>query len=102
MSYQVVVTFDLVDASSDQYACVREALSDMGLYNFVITREDETRDLPRNTFTGDLYGSEASEIRDSVRSRLRDAFGCCGVRGPLWVAVGGEEHTWGGHGLTST
>ena len=99
MSYQVVVTFDLVDANSDDYACVREELSSMGLYNFVINSQDETKDLPRNTFTGDLNGSGVDEIKDSVRSRLKDAFGRCGVRGPMWVAVGGEKHTWGGQGL---
>jgi hypothetical protein len=95
VSYQVVVTFDLVNASSDNYQCVREELSSMGLYNFVFGRHDTIVDLPHNTFVGDLYGSHVDEIRDSIRSQMQNAFRRCGVRGPILVTVGGPESTWG-------
>ena len=95
MIYQVVVTFDLVDASSDQYSCVREELSGMGLYNLVFGEEDRRVDLPHNTFVGDLYGSNVDEIRNSIRSQMKDAFRGCGVTGLILVTVGGPEHTWG-------
>jgi hypothetical protein len=93
--YQVVVTFDLVDASSEQYRCVRDELSSMGLYSLVIGSNDQTIDLPYNTFQGDFYGSSSGELRDSIRSRMVEAFRRCGVAGPIFVTVGGVDWTWG-------
>jgi hypothetical protein len=95
VSYQVVVTFDLVDASSEQYRCVRDELSSMGLYSLVIGSNDQTIDLPYNTFQGDFYGSSSGELRDSIRSRMVEAFRRCGVTGPIFVTVGGVDWTWG-------
>lgn len=92
VSYQVVVTFDLVAA--DKYKCVKDELANIGLYDYVET-EDGIEELPENVFTGEVDLSNAEETVLEITEAVEGIFEHCGVTGKSFVAAGGTDFASG-------
>ena len=94
MSYLVVVSFDLDNAVSEDYLCIRDELDNLGLHDNIVGESGDRSDLPTTTFAGKLEGSSASSMRDDICHKVEGAFGRCRVKGKFFVSVGGNW-TWG-------
>lgn len=92
MSYQVVVTFDLVGTS--EYECVKERLAEIGLHDYVET-EDGLEELPENVFTGEVDSPDAEQTVLKITEEVEGIFEHCGVTGKLFVAAGGTDFASG-------
>jgi hypothetical protein len=93
MMHQVVVTFDLSKAASDQYPCVRDGLHELGLHTTVEGDKGQSQ-LPENTFYGEMSGTGAASTAGAIREAVMDVIRDCGARGPVFVAVGGPDLQW--------
>lgn len=93
MSYQVVVTFDLIDASEQDQERTKEELAKIALYDSVEGKNGPVR-LPPNTVQGEWAGGSAERVADAVKQEIARAFARCSVTGPIFVSVGGEDWTW--------
>jgi hypothetical protein len=94
MSYFVTVTFDLRDATSQQYDQVADRLSQMGFNNTLSGDSGRTVNLPTTTFAGKFTGASAAKVRDDLSDRVRDVLTTLGLHGRLFVFVG-DGWAWG-------
>lgn len=94
MSYLVVVTFDIKNAASEDYSCMKERLESLGLHDYLIGDSGGKNDLPTTTFAREIEGSSAGAIRDDICNQVENAFGECRVKGEIFVSVGGDW-AWG-------
>ncbi len=97
MSYQVVVTCDLIDASAEDYERVRRELAKIALYDTVDGKSGLIK-LPRNTFQGEWSSTSAQRVADAVKNQVAEALERCTIKGPIFVSVGGEDWTWAARG----
>lgn len=94
MSYLAVVTFDLVNAESEDYECIDGKFAKIGLTRSMKADNGNTVDLPFNTYAGKFEGTSAGQVRDYVTNQAELAMKSCSVKGKLFVAVGGDW-AWG-------
>ena len=93
VSYQVLVTFDLVEADSSKYEPLRNTLAEeLDLEKVIhLSKEDggTTVDLPHNTLAA-LWEKDSTEqeVRDHFEQGLRGAFSQHRVKGRYVIFVG--------------
>lgn len=76
MSYFVVCTFDLKNASHQDYD-YKNAYADLeriGLSRVIVYAESKKYVIPTTTAAGQFTGVSATSIRDAVRQKVKDAF----------------------------
>lgn len=95
MSFAVLCTFDLENASSSGYESAYDELEKLGLYKAQSNNSGGETVIPTTTVLGSYTGSSASSIRDDVRSKIKSAFSSLGLKSEIFVVVGGEDWTWG-------
>lgn len=93
MSYQVFCTFDLKNASSQDYKDAYFDLSALGLER-VVAGSNINVVIPTTSVLGSYKGSSAASVRDHVRGKVKDAFKSRGFKSEIFVVVG-ENGTWG-------
>jgi hypothetical protein len=94
MSMMVIVTFDLHKAKPKSYGQVKRALGKLKLKKQMhITSKDYLVDLPANTFAAKFKGkwekTEASELRDFIKGKVREVILSLGLHATVFVSVGG-------------
>lgn len=94
MSYLAVLTFDLHNADSEDYACADRQLAEVGLSKRLTADAGGVVQLPYNTYVGSFTGVSAGNVRDYVRERAKQALMACKLRGRLFVMAGGDW-AWG-------
>ncbi|WP_404465187.1 hypothetical protein LG331_02915 [Vreelandella aquamarina] len=93
VSYQVLVTFDLIGAESSKYEPLRNTLAEeLELEKVIHLSKDDggtTADLPYNTLAA-LWekDSTAQEVRDHFEDRLKKAFDQHRIKGRYVIFVG--------------
>lgn len=94
MSYLVFCTFDLKNASKQDYDNAYSDLAKIGL-NKVI-KSDQGRDvvIPTTSVMGTFNGNSATSVRDGIRSKVQAAFQRRGFNSEIFVVVGGDW-AWG-------
>jgi len=95
MSYLVVVTYDLENATSKDYANVKSELKKLELYDTTEKiRGNATTHLPNTTVAGQFEGLTEAAVRDAIREKVVAAMNSCNVTGKLFITVS-DKWTWG-------
>lgn len=95
MSYVVLCTFDLKSASSDDYQKAYAALENLGLHKAHANNSGGKTVIPTTTVLGGFNGTSAENIRDDIRTRVKEAFAASGLKSEIFIVVGGSDWTWG-------
>lgn len=96
MSYQVLCTFDLKNASRADYVTAYAELAKLG-FSHAVQGTNRVVTLPTTTVIGTFDGANASSVRDELRGRIVQTFTAHGFKFEIFVSVGGPNHTWGSH-----
>src|SRR5271165_456303 len=109
MAFQVFMSFDLHDASEEDYVKFYNALAKIGLFHWVkgnmpilakiglfhwVKGNIGKLELPHSAVIGDLTGISVEDVRDRVRTSVVQILEAIGLKGFMFVAVG-ENGTWG-------
>lgn len=97
MSYGVFCTFDLKNASTQDYKNAYADLEKIGLRKVVAGTKREVV-IPTTAALGSFNGAGAASIRDDVREKITQAFKARSFDSEIFVMVGGEDWTWGAGG----
>ncbi|WP_241077485.1 hypothetical protein [Achromobacter xylosoxidans] len=95
MTYGVVCTFDLKNASSTDYQNAYSDLEALGLKRAQGNSSGGETVIPTTTVLGSYNGESAASVRDHVRTKVQAAFKARGLRSEIFVIVGGQDWTWG-------
>jgi len=89
----VQMSFDLHDASEEDYVKFYNALAKIGLLHWVKGNIGKL-ELPHSAVIGDFTGISVEDVRDRVRTSVVQILEAIGLKGFMFVAVG-ENGTWG-------
>jgi hypothetical protein len=88
MSFFVTCTFDLKNASFEDYKAAYADLASLGLSHVVPSVQGKRIQLPTTTVAGEYNGGNAAEVRDAVASRIKAAFAERRLVSEIFVSVG--------------
>jgi hypothetical protein len=93
MSYIALCTFDLKNASYEDYKNVYLDLEKAGLKK-VVAGKNKNVVIPTTTVLGEFTGISAVSVEDFVRSKVKALFNARGLSSEIFVLVGGDW-AWG-------
>lgn len=94
MSYLVFCTFDLKDASSQDYKNAYADLAKLGLSKVQKSGKGGDVVIPTTSAMGTFDGASAGQVRDDIRDRVKAAFTARKFKSEIFIAVG-ENWAWG-------
>lgn len=94
MAYLVFVTFDLKNASSQDYTNAYADLEKIGLTKVQKTDQGGTVVIPTTAAMGTFNGTGAGAVRDALAQRVQDAFKARRFKSEIFLVVGGDW-AWG-------
>lgn len=89
MSYLVFVTFDLKNASSQNYQDAYSDLEKLGLKK-VHKNGEATSVIPTTAAMGFFDGESASKVCEALRERIRAAFVARQFKSEIFLVTGGD------------
>lgn len=95
----VIATFDIRNATSEDYEHVTEELEALGLYKEVTGDKDFSTSLPNNTYAGEFNAVDdtkafAKEIRDTIKKIITAR----NKRAKVYVVVAPGKWAWASSG----
>ena len=94
MSYFVVCTFDLNNATRVDYQNAYADLADIGMHKTVVSDQRKEVVAPTTMTMGRFDGTDAASIRDHVRNQVQSAFRARRFSSEVFVVVAGNW-AWG-------
>ena len=94
MSYFAVCTFDLKNASYDDYQNAYADLAKLGLHKQITSTQGTKITLPTTTTAGEFNGTSAGSVRDHLTVAVKKAFEARRFKSEIFVSVGGDW-AWG-------
>jgi len=94
MSYLVFCTFDLKNASRDDYNDAYADLAGLGLSRVHENSSNGETVIPTTSVMGTYNGESSAAVRDHVRARVKEVFATRGLKSEIFVVVG-SNGTWG-------
>lgn len=94
MSYLVFCTFDLKNASSQDYKTAYAELDKLGLKKVVKSSGGGDVVVPSTSTMGTFNGTSASSVRESITTNVQSAFRARKLTSEIFVVVGGDW-AWG-------
>ncbi|SYZ71960.1 conserved hypothetical protein [Candidatus Zixiibacteriota bacterium] len=94
MSYFAICSFDLKNASYQDYQNAYYNLRGIGLTHNLAADDGTTVQLPTTMIAGQLTATSASSLRDDLSDKIHRAFKTRGFTSEIFVAVGGDW-AWG-------
>lgn len=94
MSYLVVCTFDLKNASSQDYKNAYADLASIGLKKVIKASDGSDTVIPTTAAMGEFNGNSVTEVRDNIRNRIKSAFKARRFSSEIFLVVGGNW-AWG-------
>jgi hypothetical protein len=98
MSYFVLCTFDLKDASRQDYQNAYADLEKLGLKRVVVSDKGNDVVIPTTTVTGTFNGTSAASVAKDLADRVQAAFKARSFASEIFVLVGGD---WAWSGRTT-
>jgi hypothetical protein len=98
MSYFVMCTFDLKNASRQDYENAYADLEEIGLKKIVVADGGAKAVIPTTTVAGIFTSSSAVAARDYIRDKVKNAFMARGFSSEIFILVGGD---WAWNGATT-
>ncbi|HDZ3730166.1 TPA: hypothetical protein RSW61_001762 [Vibrio harveyi] len=93
MSYFVMCTFDLFNATSADYENAYSVLEDHGLKTSLTSNSGKTVDLPNTTAAGLFTGEKCASIGDDILQRVKEGFNAKGLKYKVFVTVA-DGYAW--------
>jgi hypothetical protein len=90
MSYLVFCTFDLKNATSQDYANAYADLDKIGLKKVVVNSQGNKVVIPTTATMGQFDGTSASNVCTAIRDRVQTAFKARGFTSEIFVVTGGD------------
>lgn len=87
MSFFVTLTFDLTNASSDDYEFIEDELDSLGLYNELEGKKRSIK-LPNNTYGGEFNGENTLEVKSYIAENVKIIFKKLTVKSTYFITVG--------------
>lgn len=94
MAYLVTCTFDLRNATSQDYQTAYADLASLGLKKAIVSSQGNQVVAPTTMTIGEFNGQNAAAVRDSVRDAVQRAFSARRFSSEIFVVVGGDW-AWG-------
>lgn len=94
MSYFAVCSFDLKNASYDDYQNAYADLARLGLSKTLISGQGSKVLLPTTTCAGEFTGNSADEVRDRLSNGVQATFKSRGFTSEIFISVG-DNWAWG-------
>lgn len=94
MSYFAICTFDLANASAEDYQNAYADLARIGFTKIITADRGSKITLPTTTTAGEFNGTNTSALRDDLVSRVKNAFAARRFRFEIFISVGGGW-AWG-------
>lgn len=94
MTYLAFCTFDLKNASRQDYVNAYADLKKLGLERVRKSSTGSDVVIPTTSVMGEFTGTDAPSVRDYVRQQVKDAFAAQGFTSEIFVIVGGNW-AWG-------
>lgn len=94
MTYLVFCTFDLKNASKQDYDTAYSDLAGLGLQKVRTADNGNTVVIPTTSVMGTFNGGTVASVRDEIKSRIVAALKARGFRSELFLVVGGDW-AWG-------
>jgi hypothetical protein len=94
MSYLVFCTFDLKNASSQDYKNAYADLNEIGLKKVIIADSGTQVVIPTTSAMGEFNGTSAGSVRDDILVRVKNAFKARRLSSEIFIIVGGDW-AWG-------
>ncbi|EPG0528779.1 hypothetical protein ACSWYU_000268 [Vibrio harveyi] len=94
MSYFVLCSFDLKNASSEDYEAAYSELEAIGLSTTIKGNSGNNVKLPNTTVAGLHSGNSVADVRDYFTNKIESAFVRRGLTGKIFVSVG-DGYAWG-------
>lgn len=94
MSYIVFCTFDLKNATSQDYQNAYADLEKIGLKKVVAADKGGNVVIPTTSALGFFNGVSAASVRDDIRTRVKSAFTARGFKAEIFILVG-DDWAWG-------
>ena len=89
MSYLVFCTFDLKNASSQDYQNAYD-LAKIGLHKVVKADNGNDVVIPTTAVMGSMVGASSSQVSTDVRSKIQVMFNARRFKSEIFVVVGGD------------
>lgn len=93
MSYQVLCTFDLKNATSKDYDNAYHDLAILGLRKIHANSSGSNTVIPTTTVLGTYNGTSSTQVAQFVRSQVQKAFSARKFKSEIFI-VAGENGTW--------
>ncbi len=94
MSYMVFCTFDLKNATSQDYQTAYSDLAALGLQKVQKADNGNNIVIPTTSVMGTFTGASAASVRDDICNRVQEAFKARGFKSEIFLVVGGDW-AWG-------
>jgi hypothetical protein len=94
MSYLVFCTFDLKNASSQDYQNAYADLAAIGLRKIHTNSVGGQVVIPTTAAMGTFNGPTASAVCQDIRERVRATFTSRRLKSEIFVTTGGEDWAW--------
>lgn len=94
MTYGVLCTFDLKNASSADYQNAYADLAKLGLSRAQGNSSGGETVIPTTTVLGSYTGESAAGVSEHVRAKVKEAFSARGFSSEIFVVAGGQDWTW--------
>ncbi|GAL30326.1 hypothetical protein JCM19239_2672 [Vibrio variabilis] len=93
MTYFVLCTFDLYDATATNYDDVYTKLAEIGLNSTINSKQGNAIDLPNTTVAGKFEGISCAYVRDEVSKKVKGIFQVVGVKSKSFTIVA-DGYAW--------
>lgn len=87
MSYLVLCTFDLENASSEDYKNAYNALEQIGLYKEAIPKNGMAITLPNTVTIGEFNGDTASLVKEDILTQIKNEFKALRLKSKIFITV---------------
>jgi hypothetical protein len=94
MTHFVVVTFDIANGRIEDYEAIYKDFAALGLSRKLKYGHGNIVNLPTTATAGEFNGQTACSIRDQLCDQTQQCFTRRGLRGEVFVSVGGDW-AWG-------
>lgn len=98
MSYLVMCTFDLKNATSQDYQNAYADLADLGLKKVHTSSQGNNVVIPTTAAMGEFSGSDGGVVSNAIRIKVEKAFNARGFRSEIFVIAGND---WGWSATTT-
>ena len=87
MSYLVLCTFDLENASLEDYKNAYRVLEEIGLYKEAIPKSGTAITLPNTVTMGEFNGDNVSLVKENILVQIKNKFKALRLKSKIFITV---------------